>query len=56
MDSAKQAVDSVADGVKKVTIGGDKKKEKKKGGAGDAPQRPLELDPPPAFLQHRLEM
>ena len=55
MEPAKQAVDSVTDGVKKVALGGGKK-EKKKGGAGDAPQRALEMSPPPDFLQHRLEM
>ena len=56
MDPAKQAVDSVAEGVKKVAIGGDKKEKKKKGGAGDAPQRALEMSPPPDFLQHRLDL
>ena len=53
MDPAKQAVDAVADGVKKATLGGGKK-EKKKG--GDAPQRAQEMSPPPEFLQHRLDL
>lgn len=53
MEPAKQAVDSVAEGVKKVAIGG--KKDKKKGGA-DGSQRALEMSPPPDFLQHRLDM
>lgn len=59
MDSAKQAADSVVDGVKKMAIGGPKKekKEKKKGGqAADGPQRALELNPPADFLQHRIDM
>jgi len=54
MDSAKKAVDSVTEGVKKVAIGGGKKEKKAKGGAGDGAS--LELNPPPAFLQHRIEM
>ena len=53
MEPAKQAVDSVAEGVKKVAIGG--KKDKKKG-AADGSQRALEMNPPPDFLQHRLDM
>ena len=53
MEPAKQAVDQVAEGVRKVAIGG--KKDKKKGGA-DGSQRALEMSPPPDFLQHRLEM
>lgn len=52
MEPAKQAVDSVAEGVKKVAIGG--KKDKKKGGADT--QRAVEMSPPPDFLQHRLDM
>lgn len=56
MDPAKQAVESVADGVKKVAIGGGKKEKKQKGGAAGAPQRALEMSPPPDFLQHRLDM
>lgn len=54
MEPAKQAVESVTEGVKKASLGG--KKDKKKGGAGDAPQRAVEMSPPPEFLQHRLDM
>lgn len=53
MEPAKQAVDSVAEGVKKVALGG--KKDKKKGGAATS-QGPVEMSPPPDFLQHRLDM
>ncbi|KAK2770849.1 threonyl-trna synthetase [Colletotrichum kahawae] len=61
MDSAKQAVDAVAEGVKKVALGSankDKapKKEKKAKNAGDASAGPLELNPPPEFLQKRLDL
>lgn len=58
MDSAKKAVESVTEGVKKVAIGGGKKEKKQKGGAaaGDAPARPLEMAPPPDFLQRRVDM
>lgn len=58
MDSAKKAVESVTEGVKKVAIGGPKKEKKPKGGApaGDASQRALELSPPPEFLQRRVEL
>lgn len=60
MDSAKKAVDSVAEGVKKVALGANKdkapKKEKKAKDAGDASAGPLELNPPPDFLQKRLEL
>ncbi|CAI4214615.1 unnamed protein product [Parascedosporium putredinis] len=52
MDSAKKAVESVTEGVKKVAIGGPKKEKKPKGGApvGDASQRALELSPPRGHL------
>ena len=69
MEEAKKAVDAVTKGVKNVALGagGDaKKKEKKpkaaapaKGAAaagGDASAGPLELNPPPDFLQKRLEL
>ncbi|RYP30070.1 hypothetical protein DL767_006421 [Monosporascus sp. MG133] len=58
MDTAKKAVDSVTEGVKNVAVSGDKKggKKDKKGGAGDASAGPLELNPPPDFLQSRLDL
>ncbi|KAJ9137132.1 Threonyl-tRNA synthetase [Pleurostoma richardsiae] len=60
MEPAKKMVDAVAEGVKNVAIGGDKpaKKEKKsKGGAAaDSSAGPLEMNPPPDFLQTRLEL
>ena len=61
MDSAKKAVESVTDGVKKVAIGGSGEKKPKKekkaaasGGASDS--RPLELNPRPSFIQDRIEL
>jgi threonyl-tRNA synthetase len=60
MDSAKKAVESVTEGVKKVAIGGGEKKPKKEkkaaaaGGASDS--RPLELNPRPSFIQDRIEL
>jgi threonyl-tRNA synthetase len=48
MEAAQKAVDSVADGVKKVVIGEKKPKVKKeKGGDGGADEGPLELQPQP---------
>ena len=62
MDSAKKAVESVTEGVKKVAIGGEGKKAKKdkkaaassSKDAGDS--RPLELDPRPSFIQDRIDL
>ena len=67
MDSAKKAVESVTEGVKKVAIGGEAKqakqgkkdkKDKKAGGAsGDAGDaRPLELNPRASFIQDRIDL
>jgi threonyl-tRNA synthetase len=58
MESAKKAVESVTEGVKKVAIGGEgKKKEKKPAKAATADESgPLEMNPPADFLQRRLEM
>ncbi|KAK3346276.1 hypothetical protein B0T25DRAFT_460985 [Lasiosphaeria hispida] len=51
-------MDKVTDALKKATIGGEKKPKKdKKASAGDAADSgPLELQPPPAFIQDRLEL
>ncbi|KAJ2896288.1 uncharacterized protein MKZ38_005690 [Zalerion maritima] len=65
MDSAKEAVENVAEGVKKMAVGdkpakgGRKDRKKEKGGAAaatDPASGPLEINPPPDFLQKRLEM
>jgi threonyl-tRNA synthetase len=57
MEAAQKAVDSVADGVKKVVIGEKKPKVKKeKGGDGGADEGPLELQPQPEFIAHRIEI
>lgn len=57
MDQAKQAVNSLADGVKKVAIGGEGKGKKapKEAAAGDAPTL-SEINPPPPFIDQRLSM
>ncbi|RKU42008.1 threonyl-tRNA synthetase [Coniochaeta pulveracea] len=71
MEAAKQAVDAVAEGIKNVQIGGtdkpakvdkkaDKPKKEKKAKAPAATDGPpvgsLEMNPPPDFLQTRLEL
>jgi len=67
MDSAKKAVESVTEGVKKVAIGEgkpakqgkkDKKDKKPAGPSGDAggDSRPLELNPRPSFIQDRIDL
>ncbi|KAH8802679.1 putative threonyl-tRNA synthetase, cytoplasmic [Xylogone sp. PMI_703] len=59
MAAVQKAVDSVAEGVKKVAIGEKKQKAKKDKGAstdGGAEAGPLELNPPPDFLARRLEL
>lgn len=61
MDAAKAAVDSVADGVKKVALDAqkkpDKKEKKKKSGDGGVDESgPLELNPPPEFIDHRIKI
>jgi len=57
MEQAKQAVNSLADGVKKVAIGneGKGKKASKETAATDVPTL-SELNPPPAFIDERLAM
>lgn len=56
MDAAKAAVDSVADGLKKATIGAPKEKKQKVKKNADSGEDagPLELDPQPDFIAHRL--
>ncbi|KAI1338090.1 threonyl-tRNA synthetase [Xylariaceae sp. FL0016] len=59
MDAAKETVQKVTDSVKNMAVGDKKppKKEKKaKADGTDASAGPLELSPPPEFLQRRVEM
>ncbi|TVY73330.1 Cytoplasmic threonine--tRNA ligase [Lachnellula suecica] len=57
MEQAQKAVESVVDGVKKVTIDKQKKPKKEKRSAdGGGDSGPLELNPPPQFLADRLEL
>src|SRR5438046_375609 len=62
MQPAKNAVQSVTEGVKKVAIGGDGKKDKKDKKDKKAPKHahdasgPAEMSPPPEFLKRRLEI
>jgi len=54
-------MDKVTDALKKTAIGGDKaekkpKKEKKAPAAESTDASPLELQPPPAFIQERLDL
>jgi threonyl-tRNA synthetase len=60
-DAIKEAVNDAVEGVKNLAVSNDqkpvkeKKEKKKKGGeGGDA--RPLELDPKPAFFDHRVQI
>ncbi|KAI9822163.1 MAG: threonyl-tRNA synthetase [Thelocarpon impressellum] len=61
-EQASEAVKQMVDGVKKATLGDQppqkkEKKDKKKGGGGDGDDsRPLELDPQPKYIQHRIEV
>jgi threonyl-tRNA synthetase len=61
MDATKAAVEAVTDKVKGVAIGDKKdkkdKKEKKKGGdASEGDAGPLELNPEPEFISHRIKI
>lgn len=58
MDQAQQVVDSVVTGIKKATLSEKKPKVKKekKTGDGGADSGPLELNPPPPFIAHRLQV
>jgi threonyl-tRNA synthetase len=60
MEAAQKAVDSVIDGVKKVTMTekGEKKPKakKEKGGDGGADGGALELQPPAHFIAHRIDV
>ncbi|KAK6854747.1 hypothetical protein PG995_009840 [Apiospora arundinis] len=52
-DQAKQAVESVIEGVKKVALGGGDKPDKK---AAKKEKKPKGDDPSPDFLKHRLDL
>lgn len=61
MEQAKEAVEKVAEGVKNVAIGEKKPKapkapkpKKEKGGDSGADSGPLELNPAPEFIAHRI--
>ncbi|KIN00956.1 hypothetical protein OIDMADRAFT_103659 [Oidiodendron maius Zn] len=60
MEAANKAVDSIINGVQKVTMSekGEKKAKakKEKGVDGGADGGPLELNPPPQFISHRIEV
>ncbi|TDZ29556.1 Threonine--tRNA ligase [Colletotrichum spinosum] len=61
MDSAKHAVDAVIEGVEKVALAGSNKekaskKDKKAKDPGMTSAGPLELYPPPEFLQKRIDL
>lgn len=60
METANKAVDSIINGVQKVTMSekGEKKAKvkKEKGVDGGAEGGPLELNPPPQFISHRIEV
>ncbi len=52
-------MEQVTDALKKAAIGGDKKPKKEKkapAGAAAADAGPLEMQPPPAFIQARLDL
>lgn len=66
-DAVKDAVTSAVEGVKNMAVSAEQKAEEKgnkapkpkkekkaKGDAGDG--RPLMLDPPPAYIDHRIEI
>ena len=63
MEAVKEKVEEVVEGVKKLAVEGQQqkqqkpqgqKKEKKKG--GDSDSGPLELNPPPSYIQDRIEV
>ncbi|KAK4653208.1 threonyl-tRNA synthetase [Podospora pseudocomata] len=55
-----EKVEKVTEALKKATIGGDEKKkakkEKKAAPAADASAGPLEVNPPPSFIQERIDL
>lgn len=60
MDAVKEQLQSAAEGVKNLTVSEQPekaqkqvKKEKKKKGGDDGDARPLEMDPPPAYIAER---
>ncbi|PNS21347.1 Threonine--tRNA ligase, cytoplasmic [Sphaceloma murrayae] len=60
MDAVKEKVEEAVSGVKNLSVGGDKEKKpqgqkkEKKSKPVDTDARPLELDPPPAYIADRL--
>jgi threonyl-tRNA synthetase len=60
MESAKDAVQGAVEGVKNLAVSNEQKpqkekKDKKKKG-GDEGGRPMELDPQPAYFDHRIQI
>ncbi|KAF1956703.1 threonyl-tRNA synthetase [Byssothecium circinans] len=58
-ESAKEAVQQAVEGVKNLAVGGEgkpKKEKKQKKGAEGGDARPLELEPKPAFFDHRIQI
>lgn len=63
-EAVKGAVDTAVEGVKNLAVAAEKKTEQKapkpkkekkaKGDGGDG--RPLMLDPPPAYIDHRIQI
>jgi threonyl-tRNA synthetase len=66
-DTVKDAVNSAVEGVKNIAVSAEqkaaqkenkapkpKKEKKAKGDGGDG--RPLMLDPPPAYIDHRIQI
>jgi threonyl-tRNA synthetase len=58
-ETAKEVVQQAVEGVKNLSVGGDaksKKEKKPKKGAEGGDSRPLELDPKPAYFDHRVQI
>ncbi len=59
-EAVKDAVNTAVEGVKNLAVSAEqkapkpKKEKKPKGGSGDG--RPLMLDPPPAYIDHRIQI
>lgn len=60
-DTVKNAVGEAIEGVKNLAVSKDQKdqkpkKEKKKKGGEGTDGRPTELSPPPAYIDHRIQI